>query len=166
MRTVQTAQLDLELSWGSVHGSYIVQTLKMYNWSDPSWAFLSVSIACISDDSSYQMYLVVYSILWNTRRMILNRRGRNRTSDFSHLCVKINKDMDKKQSSKLLLHICKDDNFFSLSHFLSFRGSATGQNLSTIKSLRVLRVLRPLKTIKRVPKLKARIETIILKFFF
>jgi hypothetical protein len=49
--------------------------------------------------------------------------------------------------------------------FLSFRGSATGQNLSTIKSLRVLRVLRPLKTIKRVPKLKARIETTDLNFF-
>jgi hypothetical protein len=63
------------------------------------------------------------------------------------------------------VHISKDDNFSRHRIFLSFRGSATGQNLSTIKSLRVLRVLRPLKTIKRVPKLKARVETIFLSFF-
>ncbi len=42
-----------------------------------------------------------------------------------------------------------------------FRGSSTGQNLSTIKSLRVLRVLRPLKTIKRVPKLKAVFDCVV-----
>ena len=41
------------------------------------------------------------------------------------------------------------------------RGSSTGQNLSTIKSLRVLRVLRPLKTIKRVPKLKAVFDCVV-----
>ncbi|KAK4308761.1 hypothetical protein Pmani_019561 [Petrolisthes manimaculis] len=41
------------------------------------------------------------------------------------------------------------------------RGSTTGQNLSTIKSLRVLRVLRPLKTIKRVPKLKAVFDCVV-----
>jgi voltage-dependent calcium channel N type alpha-1B len=43
----------------------------------------------------------------------------------------------------------------------SYRGSSTGQNLSTIKSLRVLRVLRPLKTIKRVPKLKAVFDCVV-----
>ena len=43
----------------------------------------------------------------------------------------------------------------------STRGSSTGQNLSTIKSLRVLRVLRPLKTIKRVPKLKAVFDCVV-----
>ena len=42
-----------------------------------------------------------------------------------------------------------------------FRGSAGGENLSTMKSLRVLRVLRPLKTIKRVPKLKAVFDCVI-----
>jgi hypothetical protein len=49
------------------------------------------------------------------------------------------------------------------SFFLSWvsRGSTTGQNLSTIKSLRVLRVLRPLKTIKRVPKLKAVFDCVV-----
>ena len=41
------------------------------------------------------------------------------------------------------------------------RGSETGQQLSTIKSLRVLRVLRPLKTIKRVPKLKAVFDCVV-----
>ena len=41
------------------------------------------------------------------------------------------------------------------------RGSAGGENLSTMKSLRVLRVLRPLKTIKRVPKLKAVFDCVI-----
>ena len=41
------------------------------------------------------------------------------------------------------------------------RGSSTGQQLSTIKSLRVLRVLRPLKTIKRVPKLKAVFDCVV-----
>ena len=45
--------------------------------------------------------------------------------------------------------------------YLCFRGSSTGQNLSTIKSLRVLRVLRPLKTIKRVPKLKAVFDCVV-----
>ena len=45
--------------------------------------------------------------------------------------------------------------------FIHFRGSSTGQNLSTIKSLRVLRVLRPLKTIKRVPKLKAVFDCVV-----
>lgn len=44
---------------------------------------------------------------------------------------------------------------------LLYRGSTTGQNLSTIKSLRVLRVLRPLKTIKRVPKLKAVFDCVV-----
>jgi voltage-dependent calcium channel N type alpha-1B len=44
---------------------------------------------------------------------------------------------------------------------LFFRGSSTGENLSTIKSLRVLRVLRPLKTIKRVPKLKAVFDCVV-----
>ena len=43
----------------------------------------------------------------------------------------------------------------------TYRGSSTGQNLSTIKSLRVLRVLRPLKTIKRVPKLKAVFDCVV-----
>ena len=42
-----------------------------------------------------------------------------------------------------------------------FRGSSTGHNLGTIKSLRVLRVLRPLKTIKRVPKLKAVFDCVV-----
>lgn len=42
-----------------------------------------------------------------------------------------------------------------------YRGSTTGQNLSTIKSLRVLRVLRPLKTIKRVPKLKSVFDCVV-----
>ena len=46
-------------------------------------------------------------------------------------------------------------------HLLSSRGSSTGENLSTIKSLRVLRVLRPLKTIKRVPKLKAVFDCVV-----
>ena len=57
---------------------------------------------------------------------------------------------------------------FSLIHFNTKsilwqqnRGSSTGQNLSTIKSLRVLRVLRPLKTIKRVPKLKAVFDCVV-----
>ncbi len=45
--------------------------------------------------------------------------------------------------------------------YSSCRGSSTGQNLSTIKSLRVLRVLRPLKTIKRVPKLKAVFDCVV-----
>ena len=45
--------------------------------------------------------------------------------------------------------------------FKTFRGSAGGENLSTMKSLRVLRVLRPLKTIKRVPKLKAVFDCVI-----
>ncbi|KAA0194097.1 hypothetical protein HAZT_HAZT008025, partial [Hyalella azteca] len=45
--------------------------------------------------------------------------------------------------------------------YLHNKGSTTGQNLSTIKSLRVLRVLRPLKTIKRVPKLKAVFDCVV-----
>ena len=49
----------------------------------------------------------------------------------------------------------------SFNHLFVVRGSTTGQNLSTIKSLRVLRVLRPLKTIKRIPKLKAVFDCVV-----
>ena len=48
-----------------------------------------------------------------------------------------------------------------MNHIFIVRGSTTGQNLSTIKSLRVLRVLRPLKTIKRIPKLKAVFDCVV-----
>ena len=51
--------------------------------------------------------------------------------------------------------------FLFLNIILCSRGSSTGQNLATIKSLRVLRVLRPLKTIKRVPKLKAVFDCVV-----
>ena len=44
-------------------------------------------------------------------------------------------------------------------HFLTFRGTPTGQKL---KSLKLLRVLRPLKTINRVPKLKAVFDCVVI----
>lgn len=58
---------------------------------------------------------------------------------------------------------CLNFEYFPMTpkHYQIFRGSSTGQNLSTIKSLRVLRVLRPLKTIKRVPKLKAVFDCVV-----
>ncbi|XP_042869771.1 voltage-dependent calcium channel type A subunit alpha-1-like isoform X15 [Penaeus japonicus] len=58
--------------------------------------------------------------------------------------------------------ICAAVSFcFDMIPSLQLKGSSTGQNLSTIKSLRVLRVLRPLKTIKRVPKLKAVFDCVV-----
>ncbi|XP_071552669.1 voltage-dependent calcium channel type A subunit alpha-1 isoform X2 [Panulirus ornatus] len=58
--------------------------------------------------------------------------------------------------------ICAAVSFcFDMIPSLNEKGSTTGQNLSTIKSLRVLRVLRPLKTIKRVPKLKSVFDCVV-----
>ncbi|XP_050685852.1 voltage-dependent calcium channel type A subunit alpha-1-like isoform X27 [Eriocheir sinensis] len=58
--------------------------------------------------------------------------------------------------------ICAAVSFcFDMIPSLQLKGSTTGQNLSTIKSLRVLRVLRPLKTIKRVPKLKSVFDCVV-----
>ncbi|XP_042203568.1 voltage-dependent calcium channel type A subunit alpha-1-like isoform X6 [Homarus americanus] len=58
--------------------------------------------------------------------------------------------------------ICAAVSFcFDMIPSLQLKGSTTGQNLSTIKSLRVLRVLRPLKTIKRIPKLKSVFDCVV-----
>ena len=43
-------------------------------------------------------------------------------------------------------------------HFLSYRGTPTGQKL---KSVKLLRVLRPLKMVNRVPALKAVFDCVV-----